>query len=48
MAHLYKESLYDELLSENKEIAAARKECLDALKGLKKCQDVLEEIDAKL
>lgn len=48
VANLYKESMYDELLSENPEIAKARKECYDTLKNLKKCQEVLEEIDAKL
>lgn len=48
VAHLYKESLYDDLLCENKEIAIARKECYDTLKSLLKCQEVLEEIDAKL
>lgn len=46
---LYKEELFDELLSENEEIAARRKATTKMLRVLQKANDVLSEIrDTKL
>ena len=44
VARLYKEDLFDELLSENPEIAEARKSCKELISVLRKAQSIINEV----
>jgi len=47
VSSLYKQELYETLLSENEYIAQNREECRKNLKMLKECHMVIVEIDSK-